>query len=34
EGMQKRKQTGDKDAEQWLGKMETTLCYLNMSVSS
>ncbi len=32
--MQKRKKAGEKEAEQWLGKMETTLSYLNISVSS
>jgi alpha-amylase/alpha-mannosidase (GH57 family) len=32
--MQKRKKAGEKEAEQWLGKLETTLTYLNISVSS
>jgi alpha-amylase/alpha-mannosidase (GH57 family) len=32
--MQQRKKAGDKEAGQWLGKMDTTLSYLNMSVSS
>jgi alpha-amylase/alpha-mannosidase (GH57 family) len=32
--MQKRKKAGEQEAEQWLGKMETTLTYLNISVSS
>jgi alpha-amylase/alpha-mannosidase (GH57 family) len=31
--MKTRKMAGDKEAEQWLGKMETTLSYLNISVS-
>jgi alpha-amylase/alpha-mannosidase (GH57 family) len=32
--MQQRKKAGEKEAEEWLGKMETILSYLNMSVSS
>jgi alpha-amylase/alpha-mannosidase (GH57 family) len=32
--MQQRKKAGDKMADQWLSKMDTTLSYLNISVSS
>ncbi len=32
--MQQRKKAGEKEAEQWLGKMETILGYLNISISS
>jgi alpha-amylase/alpha-mannosidase (GH57 family) len=32
--MQQRKKAGEKEAEQWLGKMDNALSYLNISVSS
>jgi alpha-amylase/alpha-mannosidase (GH57 family) len=32
--MQQRKKAGEKEAEQWLAKMDITLSYLNISVSS